>query len=275
MTFDNILNFKIMKKNIFKILAAVVVCGLLMTLFIQCNREEEETENPVTDNVRLTQIYRESIDTVTGNLTLTTTMDLVWEEGLLKSDHASMYMAMYNTTVDIGEEHFYYSGNNCIEKHYLSLEQDIHEYYTYTGERMTSAVKVEKGDTTAKATIHSYTDDGHVKSMTIQNIKYNYTTDYEFTWENGDMTSYRGHPVVPAGEDEIHTATYDNYPNVHIGKPLSDYIFAPAEMLVRGSKHNVVSDNNEYIYANGRLVVERRKDHVVYYTFSDGTTGRP
>jgi hypothetical protein len=46
-------------------------------------------------------------------------------------------------------------------------------------------------------------------------------------------------------------------------------------MIVRGSKHNVVSDNNEYIYANGRLVVERRKDHVVYYTFSDGTTGRP
>ena len=77
-----------MKKNIFKILDAIVVCSLTMTLFTQCNREEED--DTVTDNVRLTQIYLETIHPINGKIMATTTKDFVWENGLLKSTYATM-----------------------------------------------------------------------------------------------------------------------------------------------------------------------------------------
>ena len=260
-----------MKKNIFKILAAIVVCSLTMTMFTQCNREEED--DTVTDNVRLTQIYLETIHPINGNIMATTTKDFVWENGLLKSTYATMNIPDIGPISQVSEE-FYYSGNKCIEKHVVSSDVDNHQYFTYTGERMTKAVEVKDGDTTQIATIHSYTDDGHVKSMTVQYIKQGSTIDFELTWGNGDLKSYTYHYVEPAGEDRIYNFSFDNYPSVHTGTPLADYIFAPDEMVGRGTKHNCLDEDCEYTYDNNRLVVRHSKTSIQYFTYSDGTTGR-
>jgi hypothetical protein len=261
-----------MKKNIFKFLAAIVVCGFAMTLFTQCNRDEED--NTVTDDVRLTQIYAEGLNPVNGDIIVAATRDFVWENGLLKGYTLDMPSV---GGISTSETHYYYSGNNCVEIHTI-FNCDNHQYFTYNGERMTKAVEIDDGDTTRIATIHSYTDDGHVKSMTVQTIKFGRIIDiidYEFTWENGDLTTFRTHRVGSDDEDVICTRSYDNYPNIYTGVPLADYIFAPDEMAFRGSKHNCLSDGSEYTYANGRLVAETGNTSRQYFTFSDGTTGRP
>ena len=264
------------EKSIFRFLTAIVVCGLAMTLFTQCHREEED--DTATDNVRLTQIYAENLSPASADIMFTTTKDFVWENGLLKNDHATVStpsLGIINTI----ETNYYYSGNNCIEIHTTatsaSSNDDIHKYFTYNGERMTKAVEIEDGDTIRIVTIHSYTDDGHVKSMTFQGIDPGIITDYELTWENGDLTKYRVHHVVPSAEDETYAYSYDNYPSVYTGVPLVDYIFAPNDMAFRGSKHNCLTDGEENTYANGRLVAVKNSSMNRYYTFSDGTTGRP
>lgn len=252
--------------------APLISCIWLLTA---CTMEDipVKPDDSVSDDVRLTQIYTEVYYPSTGMLVTSTTVDLVWENGLLKNQNSTTYSPLTGKTTDLGENTYVYNGNDCIEKHYISPNQNVNEYFTYANGRMTSAVKMSGDDITDRVTIHSYTDDGHVKTMTIENIKNGKTTDYEFTWENGDMTSYRMHPVEPAGEDVIISATYDNYPNIHTGKPLADYIFDPGEMAIRGSKHNCLSDYDEFIYDNGRLVIKKKDVLVAYHTFSDGTIG--
>ena len=266
-----------MKKMMQWVMAATLICGA--TVFTACGNEDNPatSDQPVTDNVRMTQSNTEVSNSATGKIMAATIIDLEWENGLLKRQSTSVKMPSIDKFTTLGEQTYIYDdNNNCIEIHYTSATMRVGEYFTYVDGRMTTAVKMSQDDgvVTDKVTIHSYTDDGHVKTMTVEDFKYGYLDEYELTWINGDLISYTKHRLQPTVEDKTITASFDNYPNIHTGKPLADYIFAPDEMLVRGSKHNYVGSEFNYTYDNGRLVIEEKANQATYYTYSDGTTGR-
>lgn len=123
-----------MKKIIFRFLTAIVVCGLAMTLFTQCNRNEED--NTVTDDVRHTQICAESHSPNNDDILFATIKDFVWANGLLKSDLTTLTFP--NSTTTTSETHYYYSGNNCIATHTIH-SHDNHKYFTCDGDANTYA----------------------------------------------------------------------------------------------------------------------------------------
>lgn len=180
--------------------------------------------------------------------------------------------------LDIGDISYIYNGTDCVEQHYTSSGNKIDMYYTYSNGRMTSAVELKNNDTVIKVNIHSYTADGYIRSLTFEDIQKGIVADYEFTWENGDLTSLLKHPVQPTGEDVSQNFNYDNYPNANTGIPVADAIFSPETMGGSISKHNQMIGDDESGYKNGRLVTATRttpnETVVTCYTYSDGTTGK-
>ena len=264
-----------MKRLMLWVMAAILtVCGA--SVFTACTNNDNPVDpgTPINNDVRLTQIYSEVFSPLTGGLLSSTTMDLFWENGLLKKQTSISYVSLVNQSTLLGVETYVYNGNDCIEMHFSSLSLNTDTYFTYADGRLVSAIKWNGNDIEDKVTIHSYTNDGYVKTMTIENVALGKTFDCELTWKDGDLTSYRKHPVDGDGEDEIYNATFDDYPNVHTGKPLADCIFDPGSMVVRASKHNLMTADTEYTYDNGRLVSEKSGKKVFYYTYSDGTTGK-
>ena len=271
-----------MKKRNFKILATVVACALTMTLFTQCKKDENKptpTPSPSSE-VHFTQQYMVIVRT-NGDTITSSTEDLVWENGLLRSIHASSCMHSSGTIIGGDQTYIYDNDGNCIESHYTSNSPGNpghDEYYTYEGGRMIRAVALTGGDTTERVTITGHTADGHIQALTIEYLTSGTVKEFQITWENGDMTAYTEHPVTPAGEDKSFTIEYDNYPNIHTGMPVADAVFDPQMIAPRASVHNWKILDQEYFYKNGRLVKSSKNTsylyNVSYYTYSDGTTGR-
>ena len=127
--------------------APLISCIWLLTA---CTMEDipVKPDDSVSDDVRLTQIYTEVSYPSTGMLVTSTTVDLVWENGLLKNQNSTTYSPLTGKTTDLGENTYVYNGNDCIEKHYISPNQNVNEYFTYANGRMTSAVKMSGDDNT-------------------------------------------------------------------------------------------------------------------------------
>ena len=255
------------------VLAATVICGA--SLFTSCKKDEEKPDNPAPGEVRLTQQYMVAVRT-TGDTLIITNEDFVWENGLLRSSH--ILMDFNGSSSEIVTNYFYDSDGNCIGEHETSSNLSHDRYYTYEGGRMTSAVEVRGSDTIGRATITGYTADGHIQALTVESLTSGRVTDYQLTWQNGDMTGYTKHPVTPAGEDESYTIEYDNYPNIRTGMPLAGSVFDPEMIASKASVHNWQILDQEYFYNNGRLIRTTSSTSalstVTYYTYSDGTTGR-
>ena len=260
-------------KKAFFVLAATVVCGAC--LFTSCKKDEEKPDNPATGEVRLTQQYMVAVRT-TGDTLIITNEDFVWENGLLRSSH--ILMDFNGSSSEYVTNYLYDSDGNCIEEHETSRNLSHDRYYTYEGGRMTRAIEMTGADTTHRVTITGYTADGHIQSLTVENLALGWVTDYQLTWQNGDMTGYTKHPVTPAGEDEAYVIEYDNYPNIRTGMPLAEAIFFPETIASKVSVHHRYINNQEYTYAGGRLIRATSSTSalstVTYYTYSDGTTGR-
>ena len=239
---------------------------------ISCHRDEP-TPNPET---RVTQKYLVSIQP-TGDTLMAYTDDYIWENGLLKRIDNTMYVPSSGTTSS-NQTIFIYDGTDCIEEPFVSSNGTTNRYYTYSNGRMTSGVEMRNSDTLIKVSINSYTPDGYVQSLSYNYLRSQLSYDYEFTWENGDMTRYIRHHIQPAGESDTVNVYYDSYPNVNAGIPLSDAVFDPQHIASRCSKHNWLLSNTEYSYKNGRLVKGTNTGSAItmynYYTYSDGTTGR-
>ena len=261
-----------MKKMIL-VLAATLICGA--SLFTSCKKDEANTDNPTPGEVRLTQQYMVAVRP-TGDTLIITNEDFVWENGLLRSSH--ILMDFNGSSSEHVTNYFYDSDGNCIGEHETSPNLSHDRYYTYEGGRMTRAIEMTDSDTTYRVTITGYTADGHIQSLTVENLPLGWVTDYQLTWQNGDMTGYTKHPVTPAGEDEVYVIEYDNYPNIMTGMPLAEAIFIPESIASKASVHNWYINNQEYTYGNGRLirstVFTDDVSSVTYYTYSDGTTGR-
>jgi hypothetical protein len=231
--------------------------------------------NSSTGEVRLTQQYMVAVRT-TGDTLIITNEDFVWENGLLRSSH--ILMDFNGSSSEIVTNYLYDSDGNCIEEHETSRNLSHDRYYTYEGGRMTRAIEMTGADTTVRVTITGHTADGHIHTLTVESLTSGRVTDYQLTWQNGDMTGYTKHPVTPAGEDESYVIGYDNYPNIRTGMPLAEAIFIPETIASQASVHNRYINNQEYTYGNGRLirstVFTDDVSSVTYYTYSDGTTGR-
>ena len=262
-------------KKLIMVLAATVICGAC--LFTSCKKDEVKPDNQATDEVRLTQQYMVAVR-ATGDTVTTITQDFVWENGLLRRSNIHNFVAYTGSTIDDETIYDYDNDGNCIAEHYTGTSLSYDRYYTYEGGRMTSAVEVRGSDTIGRATITGYTADGHIQSLTVESLTSGRVTDYQLTWQNGDMTGYTKHPVTPAGEDESYTIEYDNYPNIRTGMPLAGSVFDPESIASKASVHNWYVNNQEYTYGNGRLirstVFTDDVSSVTYYTYSDGTTGR-
>lgn len=231
-----------------------------------------EMEKATVDEVRLTGSYMVSA-LPTGRILAATTSSWTWEKGLLTSIHISLYTSSGGDT-DMGTYTFVYSGSDCTECNYSSKNQNVKQYFTYTDGRMSEAVRKDDDVISKRVTIHAYSDDGYIRSLTYQDFSDGTITDYELTWENGDMVDIIKHPVEPAGEDISYYALYDNYPNCHTGFPLAEHIFEIDNLAVHGSRHNCIVDYHELTYSNGRLVTSSQSLLTTYLTYSDGTTGR-
>ena len=255
------------------VLAATVICGA--SLFTSCKKDEGKPDNPTPGEVRLTQQYMVAV-LPTGDTLIIANEDFVWENGLLRSSH--ILMDFNGSTSEVVTNYIYDNDGNCIEEHEVSPYLNYVRYYTYEGGRMTSAVDVRGSDTIGRATITGYTADGHIQALTVESLASGRVTDYQLTWQNGDMTGYTKHPVTPAGEDESYTIEYDNYPNIRTGMPLAGSVFDPEMIASKASVHNWIVLNMEYTYGNGRLIRATSStsalSSVTYYTYSDGTTGR-
>ena len=261
-----------MKKMIW-VLAATVICGAI--LFTSCKKDEANTDNPTPGEVRLIQQYMVAVRT-TGDTLMVTTEDFVWKNGLLRSSHILMYLT--GSTSEIVTNYIYDNDGNCIEEHETSPNLNHDRYYTYEGGRMIRAIEMTDSDTTVRVTITGHTADGHIQALTVEILTSGRVTDYQLTWQNGDMIGYTKHPVTPAGEDESYTIEYDNYPNIRTGMPLAGSVFDPEMIASKASVHNWIVLNQEYTYGNGRLIRATSSTSalstVTYYTYSDGTTGR-
>ena len=234
------------------------------------------------DDVRLTQTYM-VVAYPNGNPLTTTTEDFVWEDGLLRSGHASTIIHRSGGVVEGTETYVYDDDGNCIELHYVSGQNDIlntDSYFTYDElGRMTSAVKKNSdSEITDRATITGYTDDGYIQALTVENLSSGIVAEYQLTWENGDMTAYACHYLTPGRDDYVVTVEYDDYPNAKAGLPISSAVFDPEMIASKGSVHNWYILNEVYSYSNGRLVktsgTATTLSSTSYYTYSDGTTGR-
>ena len=233
---------------------------------------------PPTDDVRLTEQYMVTCR-ITGDTMLTATQSFVWEDGILQSTNTTMYNAIIGTTTDLGGETYLYDADgNCIESHYLSSGTNKSRYFTYVDGRMIRAVELDGADTTSRVSITAYTPDGYLMALTVEDLTLNKVTDYQFTWQDGDVVRYTEQPVEPAGEEHVYNIEYDDYPNVRTGMPLTSELFDPQMICSTCSKHNWQILNNVPTYSNGRLVKNTNNSStsliVNYYTYSDGTTGR-
>jgi len=271
-----------MEKNNFKILATVVACALAMTLFTQCKKDENK---PTPTPSPSSEVYftHENMYTIlsNGDTITSSTKDLVWENGLLRSVHDYTLSHSSGSNIVNDQTFIYDNDGNCIELHYTSnssTSPNHDQYFTYEGGRMIRAVELTGGDTTGRVTITGHTADGHIQSLTVERLTSGTVKEYQLTWENGDVTAYTEHPVTPAGEDKSFTIEYDNYPNVQTGMPVADAVFDPQLIAPRASAHNWKITNQEHFYKNGRLVKTIQNSTVLtaisYFTYSDGTTGR-
>ena len=253
--------------------AALIICGA--SVFTACSSNDDNPDNTITGEVRLTQQYMVAVNT-TGDTVLVTTEDFVWENDLLRSSH--ILMDFNGSTSEVVTNYIYDNDGNCIEEHEVSPYLNYVRYYTYEGGRMTRAVEVRGSDTTYRVTITGHTADGYIQTLTVESLTSGRVTDYQLTWQNGDMTGYTKHPVTPAGEDEAYVIEYDNYPNIRTGMPVASAVFFPEAIASQASVHNWYVNNQEYTYGNGRLIKSTgatdELSSVTYYTYSDGTTGR-
>ena len=130
-----------------------------------------------------------------------------------------------------------------------------------------------------KVTITGHTADGQIQAITSERLLTGTISNYEITWENGDMTAYTVYVNRPGEEEEIQNVTigYDDYPNISTGMPLASDVFDPEMIASTASVHNW-DIGEERFYANGRVVKAIKKSTaltgVIYYTYSDGTTGK-
>ena len=128
--------------------------------------------------------------------------------------------------------------------------------------------------------ITAYSDDDYIQALTVEHFNSGTVAEYQFIWENGDLTGYTRHFSVPDDKEDITvTFEYDDYPNHKAGIPISSAVFDPEMIADRGSAHNRCILDDEYSYSNGRLVKTSSPASAAlitttYLTYSDGTTGK-
>ena len=257
-----------MKKNFLWMLTAILTfCGAM--LITSCSSDNDDpTETPDSDDVRLTKLVIISMSPQ-GDTLAVSTQHFTWEDGLLKKINSNVRTMLAKTNIAT-EDRFVYEGTDCTE---ILHGSGTHDYITYTDGRLTSAISVMKDGTTTRIDVNAYTADGHVSEMTKEYIDHEDTVkvSYTLTWENGDLTSYVAHHLDPAGDDRHYGKfTYYDAPSPFTGYPMAQYIWDAYDMELRGSKHYVQSGETIQ-YENGRIVVKTKESSTVYYTYSDGT----
>ena len=261
------------------VLAAALICGA--SVFTACSSNDDnpiKPDEPAAEAVHLTQQY--SVSTLANGDTMAISiMDYIWEDGLLRTTHSYLNMPTYHSVSESDNFYVYDDDGNCIEEHYVS-DNLHHDYYlTYEGGLMTSGIEMSNDEIVGKVTITGHTADGQIQAITSERLLTGTISNYEITWENGDMTAYTVYVNRPGEEEEIQNVTigYDDYPNISTGMPLASDVFDPQMIASTASVHNW-DIGEERFYANGRVVKAIKKNTaltgVIYYTYSDGTTGK-
>lgn len=258
-----------MEKTMNWMLAAIFICGLSAMMACSSHDLPVTPEPPVTDDVRLTNITQ----LYNNSLISKATADYTWEDGLLKQMHAVSEMGIFGKTETF--ENYIYDGGDCVE---YNNSKNKHQYFTYANGRMTSAVEMDGDFMTMRVNINGYTDDGHISKMKLEGFHTDGSQDvieYTLTWKDGDLVSALVHQVESAAEDEVFTFDYDDYPSAYTGIPLAQCIFSVSSIAMRNSRHNCISEDEQYEYDNGRMVSKVNKSgNITYYTYSDGTGSR-
>ena len=269
-----------MRKILNYLLTAATVCGISFAA-ASCTSNDDnpvKPDEPAAEAVHLTQQY--SVSTLANGDTMAISiMDYIWEDGLLRTTHSYLNMPTYHSVSESDYFYVYDDDGNCIEEHYVS-DNRHHDYYlTYEGGLMTSGIEMSNDEIVGKVTITGHTADGQIQAITSERLLTGTISNYEITWENGDMTAYTVYVNRPGEEEEIQNVTigYDDYPNISTGMPLASDVFDPQMIASTASVHNW-DIGEERFYANGRVVKAIKKNTaltgVIYYTYSDGTTGK-
>ena len=267
-------------KRIFQwAMAAALFCGSAM--FTGCSKSDDnpvKPDKPAVEAVHLTQLY--SVSTLANGDTMAISiMDYIWEDGLLRTTHSYLNMPTYHSVSESDYFYVYDDDGNCIEEHYVSDTRNHDYYLTYEGGLMTSGIEMSDDEIIGKVTITGHTADGKIQAITSERLLTGTISNYEITWENGDMTAYTVYINRPGEEEEIQNVTigYDDYPNISTGMPLASDVFDPQMIASTASVHNW-DIGEERFYANGRVVKAIKKNTALtgvnYYTYSDGTTGK-
>ena len=272
-------NIMYMKKIFQWAMAAALICGA--SVFTACSSNDDnpiKPDEPAAEAVHLTQQY--SVSTLANGDTMAISiMDYIWEDGLLRTTHSYLNMPTYHSVSESDNFYVYDDDGNCIEEHYVSGNQHHDYYLTYEGGLMTSGIDMSNDEIVGKVTITGHTADGQIQAITSERLLTGTISNYEITWENGDMTAYTVYVNRPGEEEEIQNVTigYDDYPNISTGMPLASDVFDPQMIASTASVHNW-DIGEERFYANGRVVKAIKKNTaltgVIYYTYSDGTTGK-
>lgn len=267
------------RKYQWAIAAALISVALLALTACSSNDDNPvKPDEPAAEAVHLTQQY--SVSTLANGDTMAISiMDYIWEDGLLRTTHSYLNMPTYHSVSESDNFYVYDDDGNCIEEHYVS-DNRRHDYYlTYEGGLMTSGIEMSNDEIIGKVTITGHTADGQIQAITSERLLTGTISNYEITWENGDMTAYTVYVNMPGEEEEIQNVTigYDDYPNISTGMPLASDVFDPEMIASTASVHNW-DIGEERFYANGRVVKAIKKNTaltgVIYYTYSDGTTGK-
>lgn len=257
-----------MKKQFLWMPAAILtICGA--TMFTSCSDDDDpvQPEETATDDVRLTKMAIVSL-MPDGSPLAVTTQDITWENGLLKSTNLKLESSI---TGDIEkEENYIYEGKNCTE---VIHGTGTHDRFTYANGRLQSAVSTDSYGGVVRVDVTAYTPDGHISEMTREITDegvLNFKASYTLTWEDGDLTKFVRHPIVPAGDDTVETYTYLDVPSPFIGYPVAHYIWDADQIAYRGSKH-FYNRGEDIKIENGRVVSETDGTNTTYFVYSDGT----
>lgn len=245
-----------------KLILAAFVAAMALT---SCHKDPTPTPDPEPQTV--TRLAREENTTSIAALTVNSSADYIWENGMLMRVCDTISMPTGALTI---QEKMVYEGGNIVKIEEESGKWSRH--FTYENGLIVSFLNINQGDTTVWGTA-SYNANGLVEDILCHSIIK--TTKWHLTWVDGDATEVVEEilePEVMAGT-HVYYYAYDDKPCVYDGFPMAYSVFEVdgTSVAMRQSKHNRIREGYTYYYNtdNGLLISAAAENDSVSYHYID------
>ena len=247
-----------------KLVLAAFVAALALT---SC--QKDPTPEPTPEPQTVTRLASLEAVTSNGMMTMNAFRLFTWENGRLEHLCDSIVLPIMTTITH--DNLFYENGNHVKTEEETGLWQ---HHYIYEDGLLASFFTLQEGDTIRRGKIVSYTADGEVEEMLIDdNSK---KTQWILTWENGDAVKVVQNIYEPeeVAETKIFEYTYDDKPSAYTGTTLSFALpDGDGTRLARlHSKHNLIEEGYTYNYdENGFLISSVAENDSAFYKYIELT----